>query len=247
MKFSIITPTLNSANTIRHTIQSVKVQQGVEVEHIIIDANSTDKTIEVIKSELVDSMIFLSERDKGIYDAINKGILLATGDIIGVLNSDDFYPDEFILSSVMSCFQDGHVNVVYGDLQYVSNDENLEIKRNWIAHDFDLDKLSRGWMPPHPAVFVKKTFHDSIGPYNIAYKISGDYDYLIRLFTNTKLCVSYCNSILVRMRVGGVSNNSIKNIIAKMREDLSVIRRYKIGGLFTLVSKSLRKISQFKV
>ena len=243
MKISILTCVLNNEKFIEDSIKSFQNQNYENKEHIIIDGGSIDKTIDIVNRLKNNDISIFSSQDNGIYDAINKGINLASGDIIGVLHSDDFYADYNVLSSVNEVFEKKNVDIVYGDLLYVSKNKKLNV-RYWRAGEF-LDKnIKRGWMPPHPTVFIKKEVFKKIGNYNTNYKISSDYDFLIRVFTNYDIRKQYIKKTLIKMRIGGTSNKSITNLFRKSFEDFKIIKKNKIGGLLTLLNKNFSKISQ---
>ena len=243
MKVSILTCVLNNERFIEDSIKSFQNQNYLNKEQIIIDGGSTDNTLNVIDREKNSAIKLYSSKDNGIYDAINKGINLADGDIIGILHSDDFYENEEVLSNVVKVFKNTDADLVYGDLVYVSKKKNLKL-RYWQAGDFFDNKINKGWMPPHPAVFIKKVVFSKIGNYNTTYKISSDYDFLVRAFINKNINKHYLKKTLIKMRIGGVSNNSISNLFKKITEDFRIIKVNKIGGLLTLFSKNYSKISQ---
>ncbi len=244
MKVSIITVTFNSQETLQDTIDSIVAQDYADIEHILVDGNSSDKTLEIIKSNSSISK-YLSEPDKGMYDALNKGIKMATGDIIGILNSDDVLASENVISKVVEFFKNNQSDVVYGDLVYISPTNNNKSLRYWRSNTFNPSSLKNGWMPPHPTLYCKKSVYDTFGLYNENLKIASDYDFILRLFKNDKLIKSHLPTVMVKMSWGGISNRSIKNIIQKSKEDYYVIRKNKIGGFGTLILKNIRKFKQF--
>ena len=244
MKISILTCVLNNEKFIEDSIKSFQKQDYENKEQIIIDGGSTDNTIDIIHRKKNEKIKVYSSKDDGIYDAINKGIKLATGDIIGILHSDDFYENEEVLSDVMKEFKSTNADLVYGDLVYVSKKKNLKI-RYWQAGKFFDKKINKGWMPPHPTVFVKKVVFNKIGNYNTTYKISSDYDFLVRAFNNKDINKHYLKKTLTNMRIGGASNKSILNLFKKITEDFRIIKLNKIGGFLTLLNKNYSKISQF--
>ena len=243
MKISILTCVLNNEKFIADSIKSVQNQIYKNKEHIIIDGGSIDKTIDIVNRLNNNDISIVSSQDNGIYDAINKGINLASGDIIGILHSDDFYADYNVLSSVNEVFEKKNADIVYGDLLYVSKNKKLNV-RYWRAGEFLDRNIKRGWMPPHPTVFIKKEVFKKIGNYNTNYKISSDYDFLIRVFTNYDIKKQYIKKTLIKMRIGGTSNKSITNLLRKSFEDFKIIKKNKIGGFLTLLNKNYLKISQ---
>jgi glycosyltransferase len=245
MKISIITATLNSEKTIKDNLISVNNQDYDNIEHIFVDGLSNDKTLEIIENYKVSKKVIIhSSKDKGIYHALNKGINLSTGEIICFLNSDDFYFDKNTISKVINCFKIFNADIVYGNLNYISR-YNLKIIRKWKSNDFSYYLLKKGWMPPHPSTFIKKKIIDKTHYFNTNYKISSDYDFLIKLFRNDLLKKKYLDEIIVNMRIGGISNNNISNIIRKTSEDYQIIKQNSLGGFFTLFLKNIKKIPQF--
>ena len=245
MKISIITCVLNSSRTISDSIKSVQSQIYKDIEHLIIDGGSTDDTLKIVRKYKNKDLSLFSSKDKGIYYAINKGINLSSGNIIGILHSDDFYNNVNVISDVVKTFQNTNADLVYGDLEYISKKVPFKRIRNWIAGEFKEKNLKKGWMPPHPTVFIKKKIFTKIGLYNTSYKISSDYDFLIRALNNKSIKKKYVKKILVKMRTGGKSNRSIKNIINKSLEDLIIIKKNRIGGFLTLFNKNYSKLTQF--
>jgi glycosyltransferase len=245
MKISIITCALNSSDTIKKTIRSVQKQSYKNIEHLIIDGGSTDKTLETINKAKDKKLILFSSSDKGIYYALNKGIKLSNGSIVGVLHSDDFYKNNNILKIVADTFKRTKADLVYGDLTYVKKDYPFRAIRYWKAGKFYKKELFNGWMPPHPTVFIKRKLFNKIGFYNTIYTISADYDFLQRIFNYKNINQVYVPKVFVNMRIGGMSNRSFKNLIIKSFEDYHIIKKNKIGGLFTLFNKNFSKIRQF--
>jgi len=243
MRITIITATFNNEKTIEQTLESVKNQTYSDIEHIIIDGNSSDKTIEVIKKfEHINKIV--SEPDNGIYYALNKGLQIATGDVVGFLHADDFYANNDCLSKIAKAFTGNDVDAVYGNLQYVAFENTDKIIRNWISNDFNPKALKKGWMPPHPTFYAKKELYNQFGDFNTKYKISADYDLMLRFLTKN-ISVKFIPETIIKMRVGGISNKNIKSILNKSKEDLSAMRNNKVGGFLTLVRKNTSKISQF--
>lgn len=243
MKMSIITVTYNSAATIAGTLHSVAIQSHSSIEHIIIDGASTDSTLEVIRQAGSSVSRVISEPDRGIYDAMNKGLELASGDFVGFLNADDVLADAHAIARIAECASRDR-QVVYGDLLYVGND--LErIVRRWHAGEFHRSRLRFGWMPPHPTFYIKRTLIPVVGGFNTNFRIAADYDFMLRCLCSPGIRVGYVPSVIVRMRTGGASNKNIAAMLRKSHEDLSVIRLNNVGGITTLLLKNARKISQF--
>jgi len=242
---SILTTSFNSERTIKNTLLSVALQDYPNIEHIIIDGLSTDNTIPIVKSfNHVKKVI--SEKDSGIYDAMNKGIRLATGSIIGILNSDDFYPHNAIISHVVQKLQLEKTDSLYGDLVYVSQKDVTKRLRTWIAGEFKAIKFLFGWMPPHPTFFVKSEMYEQWGNFNTSFRTAADYELMLRFLYKHRISVCYLPEIIVMMRAGGVSNSSIGNRIRANKEDLEAWRVNELKPRFyTLWLKPLRKLSQF--
>jgi glycosyltransferase len=245
MKISIVTCALNSTSTIKKSIKSVQKQTYKNIEHLIIDGGSTDGTLEVVKKIKDKKINLFSSLDNGFYDALNKGIKFTTGNIVGVLHSDDFYRSNNVIEIVVDIFKKTKADIVYGDLIYVKKKHPFKPIRHWKAGQYSKEKLLKGWMPPHPAVFVKKNFFNKIGFYKTNYKISADYDFLVRMFNCKDVNQVYVPKVLINMRIGGMSNKSFKNLIVKSFEDYQIIKKNKIGGLFTLINKNFSKLGQF--
>ena len=245
MKVSIVTATFNSAKTIKDTVLSVTHQSYLGVEHIIIDGGSADNTLN-IAAHFGHTGPMLCERDNGIYDAMNKGVQMATGDIIGILNSDDFYPDAQVIQKVVKAFDTEECDAVYGDLVYVDPNQTKRVLREWIAGIYDKRLFYNGWMPPHPTFFVKKEVYEKYGLFNLSFKSSSDYELLLRFMFLKEIKVKYLPNVLVHMRAGGNSNRSIKNRIIAHIEDR---RAWKVNGIspkwYTIAMKPLRKVNQF--
>ena len=242
---SVVTACYNSAKTIGTTIQSVNAQSYANIEHVFIDGDSTDHTLNVISASARHNHSVLSEPDNGIYDALNKGIQRAAGDVVGFLHADDFYTDDSVVERIAECFSRPKVQAVYGDLQYVSQSETDKVIRTWDTKTFSPGRLKQGWMPPHPTLYVRKEWYERIGGFDTKYRIAADYLSILQLFSDPDFEAVYLPQVLVKMRVGGASNRSLKNIIQKSREDYAVLKRTGVGGLATLMSKNLRKVGQF--
>lgn len=248
-KVSIITICYNSEKTIRHTIESVLSQDYPDVEYIVIDGCSNDNTIKIVNEYRNKIAKVVCEPDQGIYDAMNKGVANATGDIVGILNSDDFFENSFVISDVLKQFADNpSASLVFGDVVYVESSNIDRIKRFYSSVNFKAWKLRFGWMPPHPATFIKKAVYERVGIYSIDYKISSDYEYFVRMLLIHKLSYSRVDKVLVRMRVGGVSTSGIKSILLLNSEIVKACRRNGIyTNLFILSWKApLKLLEVFK-
>ena len=246
LKISIITVSFNSAITIRDTIESIISQDYNNIEYIIIDAGSNDGTLDIIKEYKEHISYFISEADNGIYDGMNKGIAAATGDIVGILNSDDFYPNSFVISNVASTFEKQRCDAVYGDLVYVKFFDIDKIVRYWQSGLYTIEKIKNGWMLPHPTFFVKKYLYDKYGYYNTDLKTAADYKMIIKLLYKYNIKVFYIPMILVNMRMGGASNSSILNRIRANKEDgLAWTKNQLNKPIFVRIKKPLLKVKQF--
>jgi glycosyltransferase len=245
MKISIITAVYNNKETIRDAIESVLNQTYKNVEYIIIDGVSDDGTVEIIQSYGDKISKFISEKDKGIYDGLNKGISLATGGFIAFLHSDDLYASSRVVEGIMKVLEsDGSLDGVYGDLIYTPKNDTSKVLRYWKSKDFNVFLLKLGWMPAHPTLFLKRDVYEKFGGFDLDFKIAGDYDFMLRVLS-AGIKVKYIPEILYKMRVGGESNKSIKNIIQKSKEDLQALKNNNIGGIRTLLYKNISKIKQF--
>ena len=258
MKVSIITVSYNSAKTIGDTISSLRKQSYKHIEYIVVDGNSTDGTVEIVTQFLDSSKdvsqdakqgvvtTFLCEKDQGIYYAMNKGLALATGDIIGVLNSDDFYCTEDVIEKVVLAFQKNNTECLYGDLNYVDPLDTNKIVRKWRSGNYRRENFLKGWMPPHPTFFVKKSCYEKFGTFDTHFKSAADYELMLRFLFKESCSAQYLPAALIHMRAGGVSNVSLKNRIRANREDRLA---WKINGLkpkwFTLLRKPLSKLIQY--
>lgn len=245
MKISVITAVFNRVGTVREAVESVQAQSHDDVEHIVVDGASTDGTLEVLQLCLSKSARLFSEKDKGIYDALNKGLRLASGDVIGFMHSDDFFADSSVLSDVAIAFADPDVMAVYGDLQYVDKVDTDRVIRNWKSGVFKPERLRRGWMPPHPTLYVRRSVVEKLGGFDTTFKIAADYDSVLRYFSSPSFKVRYVPRVLVKMRVGGESNRSISRILRKTREDYRALRQNRVGGLVALFFKNVSKVGQF--
>lgn len=244
MKISIITITYNSAKTVQRALESVQSQTYKDIEHVIVDGASTDGTKELIETYAKQhtNVRWISEKDKGIYDAINKGIKLATGDIIGFLHSDDMLYSADSIGQIAAAFEDKNVDVVYGDLQYCSGGK---VVRRWKSNDFNPRALKYGWMPPHPTVYVRREVYQQVGEYDEWFRISADYDMMLRIFT-AGYKSKYIPEVLVSMETGGASNKNTKARLSKTQEDYIVLKKNHVGaGYLTVACKQLRKLRQF--
>ncbi len=244
MKFSIITATYNNRNTIADAINSVASQTYKNIEHIIIDGASTDGTLSIIKNTPGKISKIISESDNGIYDALNKGIKNATGDIIVFLHADDIFAETKIIEKAAKLFEKKQTDSIYGDLRYVAKENTDKTLRYWKSGEYSFSKLKKGWMPPHPTFFIKKEIYDKYGIFDTEFKIAADYDIILRFLGKHKISTAYLPEVITKMRIGGENNKNIKNIILKMKEDIKALKKNNIGGFHTLVMKNITKIPQ---
>jgi glycosyltransferase len=242
---SIITATFNSAATVRDTMRSVSEQDYPFVEHIIVDGQSRDETLQIV-NEFTHTALVVCEKDTGIYDAMNKGIRASRGDIIGMLNSDDMYAHREVISRVVSAFEDEDVQACYADLQFVQAKDPSRVTRTWKSGHFQPGSFYWGWMPPHPTFFVRKSVYEQVGLFDTSLRSAADYEMMLRILLKHKMHAFYIPEVIVKMRTGGMSTGSIQNRLKANREDREA---WRINGLnpyfFTLYLKPLRKITQF--
>tara|TARA_Y200000002_G_scaffold223358_1_gene184490 strand:- start:4426 stop:5175 length:750 start_codon:yes stop_codon:yes gene_type:complete len=247
MKVSIITATYNSGLTIETCIKSILNQCYLIHELIIVDGKSTDNTIPILKKLTINfnRIKIISEKDNGVYDALNKGVEIASGDVIGFVHSDDFLASSSVISEITKKIRNESLDGVFGDLHYVRKEKTGSVFRKWIGSDFDFDLLKKGWMPAHPTFFLKKTVYKKHGSFDLNFSISADYDFMIRVLSDKSLKFGYIKKVITIMRVGGVSNRNLKNIFNKSKEDYRIIKKNNVGGLLTLFLKNFYKLSQF--
>lgn len=245
MKISIITVVWNNATTIKDAIGSALSQKYENIEYIVVDGGSTDGTVDIVKSYGDKINKFVSEKDKGIYDGLNKGISLAIGDVVAFLHSDDLYENNTVVEEIAKMFQaDSSLDGVYGDLIYTYKDDTSKVLRYWKSRDFESGLLAHGWMPAHPTLFLKRDVYERFGRFDLSFKIAADYDFMLRVL-KSGIKVKYLPSVLYKMRVGGESNKSLKNIVRKSREDLRALRKNNVGGVGSLFIKNFSKLGQF--
>ncbi len=247
MKISIITITYNSAATVEDTIKSVVMQDYPNVEYLIIDGKSKDATLQIAEKYKDKISKIVSEKDKGLYDALNKGIKHATGDIIGMLHSDDLYSHPQVISNIVKTFQDHpEAEGVYADLVFVNRNDTDKVMRTWESGTYQEGDFLKGWMPPHPTFFVKKETYEKHGGFNTELKLSADYELMLRLIHKNQIKLAYLNEVIVKMRMGGVSNVSF---FVKLKANLEDKMAWKINGMkpkmTTMIMKPLRKLGQY--
>lgn len=244
-KISVVTAVFNRKGTIAEAVESVAAQDHAAVEHVVQDGGSRDGTLEEIARVNAPTVALHSEPDGGIYDGINKGILRTTGDIVGLMHSDDLFAHAHVLSRVAEAMQDPAVDGVYGDLDYVAQNDTTRVIRKWRSGAYDPARLRRGWMPPHPTLYLRRSVFDRWGLYDTSFRIAADYDAMLRYLAKGGIRLAYLPEVLVKMRVGGESNRSLAKILTKSREDYRALRGNDVGGLGALAMKNLSKIQQF--
>lgn len=245
IKVSVVTATWNCEETIGDCLTSISSQTYPNIEHIVIDGGSTDGTLSILNAHRSKIDVLVSEKDKGIYDALNKGVARATGDVVGFLHADDVYDSPDVLSRVVAAFSDRSVCAVYGDLLYVKKSDVGKVVRYWKSSPFSMSALKWGWMPPHPTLYVRREWYARIDGFDTSYRISADYFSILRFFSTPGFKSVYLPFVFVKMRLGGESNKSIKNLLRKSREDLSALRRSGVGGIGALTWKNFSKLAQF--
>ena len=246
MKISVVTAVYNRATTVEQALASVRSQSYQNIEHVIQDGGSTDGTLDILERHDDPRMSLLSEQDKGIYDAINRGKARASGDVVGLMHSDDLFAHDRVLESVAEAFDDPQVDCVYGDLQYVAANDITRVIRHWTSGAYSRALLARGWMPPHPTFYIRRSLLEQHGTYDTSFQIAADYDAMLRWLWTHNLQPAYIPEVMVKMRVGGESNRSLGRIVQKSREDYRALRRNNVGGIGALAQKNFSKIKQFR-
>ena len=246
MKISIITATLNRESTILRSQLSVKKQTYDDIQSVIVDGGSKDKSVKKVERLLTSNDILLSEPDKGIYDALNKGINVSKGEVIGFLHSDDFYYDKHVIKNVMNLFMSQDIDIVYGNVSFFYPNNPKKIIRIYRSKELCKKNLAWGLMPAHPAIFIKKKIYEKIGLFNSSYKIAGDYEFLCRLVMNYKYTAKFIPRVMVNMQMGGISTRSFKNSYILNKETFRAISNNGIyTNIFMLLSKYFIKIREF--
>ncbi len=253
MKISIITVTCECVATVGDCLASVASQTHADREHLVIDGASADGTLAVLEAHRPQLAVLVSEPDRGLYYALNKGLARATGEVVGVLHGDDVYGDPGVLARVAAAFADPEVVAVYGDLEYVSQTDPSRVVRHWRSRAFDPGLLRRGWMPPHPTLYLRRSVYERLGGFDTRYRIAADYDLMLRVLRQLPGRAVYLPQVLVRMRLGGESNRSLRTMARKSWEDYLALRRNGLGGpaglgaVGALAWKNLSKVPQFFV
>lgn len=248
---SIITATFNSAKTLKDTIQSVLRQTNKDFEYLIIDGGSTDETIDIVKSyesEFSGRLKWVSEKDQGIYDAMNKGIKMASGDVVGILNSDDYFTSDDILQTVDNAFKSHEIDAIYGDIHFIRDGNPQKCVRYYSSRMFRPFWLRFGFIPAHPSFYCKREVFEKAGLYSLDYKIGADYEMMVRLFKKYRIMSQYINKDFVTMRTGGASNNNVRSRITLINED---VKACKENGVYTnslfVMLKFMYKIFEFRL
>ena len=253
MQVSLITCTFNSEKTIKDCCISILSQSYENIEHIVLDKQSKDLTLSIANKYKIRNQRQIQQKNEGIYSAINEGLKNANGDIIGILHSDDELIEKDIIKKIVKIFDEQNVDVVFSNLIYTSKNDKNKIIRKWVSNldegiqsnIFLYKKIQNGWMPPHTTLFLKKDILEKIGYYDENFRISSDYDFLIRLFKILDLRIYFLNEFSIKMRIGGVSNKNIKNIIIKMSEDYNIMKKHNLSPVKAIFLKNISKISQF--
>jgi glycosyltransferase involved in cell wall biosynthesis len=246
MKVSIITAVYNSEQYVKSCIESVVGQDYPNIEYIVIDGGSTDGTIDIIKEFDRHIQYFTSEKDKGIYDALNKGIAAATGDVVGILHADDILASSAVISQIVSAFESLKADAVYGHLNYVHRDEIHKVQRKWIAKPYDLNSLRMGWMPAHPTLYIKRELFEKFGNYSLNFGTAADYELILRFLFKHKIKAVCLPILMVNMRAGGVSNANFKQRYLALVNDYRALKTNGIPfAIITLLFKKVTKFSQF--
>lgn len=252
MKISIITATFNSEKTLQDTLDSVLRQDYRNIEHIIIDGGSMDSTVDIIRAyaskTTSHSVKWVSEKDRGIYDAMNKGIAMATGDVIGILNSDDYFTSNDVVSKLIKPFSDEEIDAVYGDIHFIHDKEREKITRYYSSKRFSPFWIRFGFMPAHPSLYVRKEIYDKVGLYKLDYKIGADFEMVVRMFHVHKIKAHYINMDFVTMRNGGASTSGVQSHKLLLQEDARACRENGLySNQFLISLKYLYKVFEFRI
>ena len=245
MRISIITATYNSEKTLLDTLLSLEKQTHPDIEYIVVDGASKDNTIKLIKRNGTKVSKIICEPDKGIYDALNKGIQAASGDVIGFLHSDDLLAYDDAIADIEKKFKSTGCDAIYGDLEYVAQNDTTKRIRLWKSGSFSRFKTKVGWMPPHPSFYMKRECYSQFGSFSLDYRISADYDSLLRYILKQRISIAYLPKVLVKMRVGGISNRSVSSMVKKSMEDIRIMKRNGIIWPLALAYKNISKLPQF--
>ncbi|TZF86416.1 glycosyltransferase (plasmid) [Pedobacter sp. BS3] len=246
MKISLITVTYNAQAFLEHSLQSVMAQDYGDVEYIVIDGRSTDNTLQIINHYRDSVDILVSEPDNGMYDALNKGISLATGDVVGVLHADDYFAGPQVISRIADTFKASAADIVYGNLDYVHPQNSDKVVRKWRSKPYSKGMFDWGWMPAHPTFYARRDLFTRYGAYKPGFGSAADYELMLRFIHKHEACTVFLPEVIVKMRTGGMSNSSVKNRVSANKADLEAMR---INGIrfprITALLKPLRKLPQF--
>lgn len=246
MKISLITVVYNAGKFLKDCIGSVVAQAYPDIEYIVVDGGSTDQTLAIIDSFRQHIAHFVSEKDKGMYDALNKGLKLATGDVIGILNADDMLASSDVIEQIAHTFKNHHTDAVYGNLNYVDMNNPEKIIRKWVSKPYSLSGIARGWMPAHPTLYIKREIFEKYGNYSLDFGTAADYELMIRFLYKSRIKATYLNKLIVNMRVGGMSNANSRQRYHAFLNDYKAIKTNGIGFAYiTVILKKLRKLPQF--
>ena len=247
MKVSIITATYNSERYLSDCLLSVREQSHKDIEHIVIDGKSSDGTLNIINWNRHHIAHVVSESDRGMYDAINKGLALATGDIVGILNSDDMLASPDVIANIVACFENSDTDSVYGDLEFVKPDEIDVITRIWKGVTYNRNRFRWGWMPAHPTFYMKRSLLASFGKYENHYYSAADYEFMARYLFKHRISAIYLEQMVVKMRTGGASNGNIKRRLRANRRDYLAMKKNNIPfSFFVSILKPISKLHQYK-
>jgi len=247
MKISVITVSYNSAKTIRHTLESFFAQDHAERELVIVDGGSTDETLAIVGSYPGDDIVVVSERDRGIYDAMNKGLALYSGDAVGFLNSDDRFADRQALTHLAEALRSA--DIAYGDLDFVASHDTGAVTRRWRSTPYEKRSFRRGWMPAHPTFYVRRAVVDAVGRFDLSYRIAADYDFMLRAMELHDFRPALVDRVLIHMQAGGESTAGLRAYLRSNLESLRSRRAWLGTGPVdrALIAKPLRKLGQFFV
>ena len=245
MKVTIVTATFNSESTVLRSMKSISSQDYKDIEHIVIDGDSTDRTLEIVEKYKLDQTRIISEPDAGIYDALNKGIRLAQGDVIGFLHSDDQFKTNQAISDFVRAFDSDETDAVYADLEYISKNDPSRVVRHWRSGQYKRSKLAMGWMPPHPTFYLRRERYERYGGFDLSFDIAADYDSMLRYLWTHNLSMTYVPKVLISMQTGGASNRDLRSIIKKTKEDIRALSKNRIPVAPAILGKNFGKLKQF--
>lgn len=246
MTISIITVVYNGGKYLADCIQSVIAQTYPHIEYIVIDGGSTDESLAIIEKYKNYIAHFVSEKDQGMYDALNKGIKMATGEVVGILNADDMLASHDVISSIANLFLTENPDAVYSNLNYVEPDRIGKTIRKWISKPFKIRSMILGWMPAHPTFYVKRSLFANLGYYSLDYGSAADYELMVRFLFKNEVKAAFLDKLTVNMRIGGMSNASLKNRFDTLINDYKALKANHVPlAFFTVVLKKISKITQY--